>query len=398
MTRWILRNARAVTPEGIRDPARIVVEDGRIVAIDNVTRVGQSDRDQVVDCGGGWVVPGFVDLHVHGGGGGDFMVPDPASHRRAARFHARHGTTGLVATTVTASPGDTLAAITALRASAEAPDPGGARLLGIHLEGPYLNPARRGAQNPRWMRDPDPVELNTWLRAAGPYLKLLTLAPERGRAAECIRRATQAGVVVAAGHSDAIYEQVTSAVKAGLSHVIHTFNGMRGLHHREPGVAGAALDLEALTCELIADGLHVHPAALRLVYRVKGPGSTVLVTDAIAAAGLPDGSYDLGGLRIRVAGGRAELADGSSLAGSTLTMDRAVRNAVRCMCVSIVEAVTMASTTPARLIGWGHRKGRLAPGYDADLVLLDASLRVRATMVEGRFVHGPGGGGEEDAS
>lgn len=387
MTRWILTNARAVTPKGVLEPARIVVEEGRIAAVDTVTRAGAGNRERVIDCGGGWVVPGFVDLHVHGGGGGDFMDTDPSSHRRATRFHARHGTTSLVATTVTASPEDTLAAIQALRATAAAPEMGGARILGIHLEGPYLNPARRGAQNPRWMRDPDPGEFATWWNTAGTYLKLLTLAPERQRALDLIHDARQAGVVVAAGHSDATYEQVEAAVEAGLSHVIHTFNGMRGLHHREPGVVGAALDLEAVTCELIVDGLHVHPAALRLVYRVKGPGGTVLVTDAIPAAGLPDGSYELGGLSVRVLGGRAELADGSSLAGSTLTMDRALRNAVRFMGVSIPEAVTMASTTPASVIGWGHRKGRLAPGYDADLVLLDSSLRVLATMVEGRFVH-----------
>lgn len=390
MTRWILINARAVTPAGVREPARIVVEEGRIAAIDTGTRAGAGDRERVVDCGGGWVVPGFVDLHVHGGGGGDFMDADPSSQRRAARFHARHGTTGLLATTVTASPERTLAAIRALRAAAAEPDEQGARILGIHLEGPYLNPARGGAQNPQWMRDPDREEFAAWREAAGPYLKLLTLAPERGRALDLIRDAREAGVVVAAGHSDATYEQMAAAVEAGVSHVIHTFNGMRGLHHREPGVVGAALDFEVVTCELIADGLHVHPAALRLLYRVKGTAGAVLVTDAIAAAGLPDGHYELGGLAIRVIGGRAELADGSSLAGSTLTMDRAVRNAVRCMGVSIVEAVTMASTTPARLIGWGHRKGRLAPGYDADLVLLDSSLRVRATMVEGRFVHGAG--------
>lgn len=387
---WLLTGARVVTDDKVLEPGYVHVEGGRIAAVGE----GEPPADALrwlptVDLRGRWLVPGFVDLHVHGGGGGDFMAPDPEAHRRAARFHARHGTTALLATTVTASPEALETAVQALAGSVGG-DTGGARILGIHLEGPYLSVERRGAQNPRWIRDPDAAELARMLAVGAGSVLMVTLAPERPGALELVRRATAEGVVVAAGHTDATYDVIVRAVEAGLRHAIHTYNGMRGLHHREPGALGAVLDLAEVTCEVIADGLHVHPAAVRLLHRAKGTAGTVLVTDAVAPTGMPDGDYLLGDLPVRLAGGISELAgQPGTLAGSTLTMDAAVRHAVAWLGVTLPEAVRMAASNPARVLGLEGRLGRIAPGCLADMVALDEDLRVWGTMVGGRWVYGP---------
>jgi N-acetylglucosamine-6-phosphate deacetylase len=328
---------------------------------------------ETVDLGGRLLVPGYVDLHVHGGDGAQFMSGDPEECRRAVRFHAAHGTTGLLATTLSAPPDALLAAV---RGIAAADEPG---ILGIHLEGPYLSDRRRGAQDLAALRAPDPKELDALL-AAGP-VRLVSLAPELPGALPLIERIVAAGAVAALAHTDATYDEAMAAIDAGARHAVHVFNGMRPLHHREPGIVGAVLDRPEVTCEVIADGHHVHPAAFRLLVRDKGPGATVLMTDAIEAAGLPDGEYRLGTMPVQVRGGRAETADGH-LAGSTLTMDAAVRHA-HAWGVPLANALAMASTVPARVLGL--RKGRIAPGYDADLVVLDSALTPQATVVAGAF-------------
>jgi N-acetylglucosamine-6-phosphate deacetylase len=283
---------------------------------------------------------------------------------------------------VTAAPERLEAAVRTLGA-APAVD-GGAAILGIHLEGPYLCDAHRGAQDPRHLRAPDLGELDRLLDA-GP-VRLVTLAPELPGALAAIERLVDAGVVAAVGHTGATYDQAAAAFDAGATHAAHLFNGMRAFHHREPGVIGAALDRPDVVCELICDGLHAHPAAMRLAHRVKGAGGAVLITDAMQATGLGDGRYRIGDLPVVVRDGRAELADSGTLAGSTLTMGAAVRNAVRLMGISLPDAIRMAAATPARVLGLEHRKGMLAPGRDADLVVLEDDLAVRATMVGGRWV------------
>ena len=353
----------------------MAVSDGRIEALGDGT---PPPAAQTVRLDGHLVVPGFLDLHVHGGGGAHFMAGDPESCRRAARFHARHGTTGLLATTLTAAPARLEAAVRAIAAAMREES----LILGVHLEGPWLSERRRGAQDAVHLRAPDAAELAALVAASEGGVRVVSVAPELPGALELIEDAGAAGAVAALAHTDATHAQALAALAAGARHAVHVFNRMRPLHHREPGVLGAVLDDPAVTCELIADGHHVHPAVARLLWRAKGAAGTVLITDAIAAAGAPDGAFVLGDTPIDVRGGRVETPDGR-LAGSTLTMDAAVRNACA-WGLPLPDALAMASTTPARVLGLGARKGTLAPGRDADLAVLDAELRpVRTRMLAG---------------
>ncbi|MBW3601444.1 MAG: N-acetylglucosamine-6-phosphate deacetylase [Actinobacteria bacterium] len=381
-------NARVVVDDRIVEPGHVVVAAGRILSAGAGEPPGAGAER--VDLARAWLLPGFVDPHVHGGGGGDFTRADPASHAQAAAFHARHGTTSLVASTVSAVPDRLEATVAALAAGEDRPAHG-ARVLGIHLEGPFLSSARRGAQDPAALRHPDVAELERLATVSGGAVRIVTLAPELPGATALIRRARQLGIIAAAGHTDATYAQMLAARDAGVRVVTHTYNGMRGLHHREPGTVGAALDLDELDCEVIPDLVHAHPAAIRLLVRAKGPERVVLVTDAISAAGLPDGTHSLGGADVRVVDGQARLPGTGTIAGSTATMAAAVRNAVAHLPVDLPQASRMASGNAARLLGLDAELGRVAPGLRADLVLLDDALEVTATMVGGRWVHGPAG-------
>ena len=383
MARRILRGARVVAPDAVWDQGHVVVEDDRIAA----AGPGPGPAvGEITDLGGRWLIPGLVDVHVHGGAGGAFTSPEAESHARAVVFHARNGTTSLLATTVTESPERLLDAVEGLAGSIAAPAPG-ARIMGIHLEGPFISEAKCGAQNPKWIREPDVDELERLIDASNDTVRMIAVAPEQPGAEEVVRRAVEHGIVAAAGHSDATYDQLIESVGWGVRHCIHTFNAMRGLHHRDPGLVGGLLDVDDLTCEVIMDGHHVHPAAARLLHRVKGPDRLVLITDAISAAGLPDGTYELGDQLVDVDGGRAHLHDDvGALAGSTHTMGAALRNAVEWFAIDVPEAVRMASTTPARILGLGHEIGSIAEGHAADLVVLDDDLEVGATMVLGAWI------------
>ncbi len=379
MSDLLLHGGRVLPPAGPPGEGWVLIRAGRIEA------VGAGDPPAVnvprLDLAGALAAPGFIDLHVHGGDGVDFSSASGEEIGRAIALHARHGTTGLLATTLSAAPDPLLAAVREI-AAARAPG-----LLGAHLEGPFLSPARAGAQDPAHIRDPDRAELERLLEAGAGTVRIVTLAPERPRALATTALLRRAGVVAAVGHSDASWDEARAAFAAGATHAVHLFNGMRPLHHREPGVIGAALADPAVTCELICDGHHLHPGTIALVHALKGADGAVLVTDAMAAAGLPDGEYGLGTLDVVVAGGRAGLAEGVVLAGSTLTMDRAVRTAVAAG-VPVDDALRMASATPARVLGLELTKGALAPGHDADVVVLDDVLAVRATIVGGRVLGG----------
>jgi N-acetylglucosamine-6-phosphate deacetylase len=336
-----------------------------------------------VDLAGRVLAPGLIDLHAHGALGYDTMDATPTALREMARFYARHGVTGYLAATVTAPLDEILVALENV-ARVMAEGTGGARLLGAHVEGPYLDRARLGAQDPRHVRPPAPEEYAALLREG--VTRLLTLAPEAPGAAGLIAEAHRRGIVVSAGHTRATYEEMEAAVEWGLRHVTHLFNGMEPLHHRSPGVVGAALTLPALTCELIADGVHVHPAALALAVRARGVAGIVLVTDAMRGAGMPDGRYALGGLDVIVEGGEARLPAGN-LAGSTLTLERAVANIIAATGLALHEALPMATANPARVLGLAGRAGALAPGHDADLAVLGEGLRVDLTVVGGEVVY-----------
>jgi N-acetylglucosamine-6-phosphate deacetylase len=358
-----------VIADGVHDPGYVEVEGGSIAAVG----AGAPERPPDVDLAGRWVVPGFVDIHVHGGGGASFQDGEA---ERVVDFHRRHGTTTLLASLMTAP-------LDALAGAAEAlcePVRAGV-VAGIHLEGPFLAPARCGAHDPALMRPPVAEDLDRLL-AAGP-VRMVTLAPELEGGADAVTRVVAAGAVAAVGHTDASYELTQAAVDAGATVATHLFNGMTPMHHRRPGPALALLEDERVVVELIADGVHLHPAVVRAVFAAVGADRVALVTDAMAGAGMGDGEFLLAGRRVTVADGVALL--GGSLAGSTLTQDAALRNAVRAG-VPLEDAVTALTATPARVLGLGDRLGSLAPGRSADLVVLDGDLRAVAVMARGEWV------------
>jgi N-acetylglucosamine-6-phosphate deacetylase len=371
-----------VTPDGVLSPGWLSVDAGRITA----TGTGPPPVPVPVPAAwhGCWVLPGFVDLHVHGGGGASFTGGGAGEARAAADFHRAHGTTRIIASLVTAPAAELEARLALL---ADLADEG--VIAGIHLEGPFLSAARCGAQDPRHLIAPDVALFDAFRAAARGHLKLITVAPELPGASELIRAAAAAGVIAAAGHTDASAETTAAAVDAGISHATHLFNGMRPLGHRDPGPAGALLDRQ-VTCEVIADGVHLHDTVIRLVARAAGPGNLVLVTDAMAAAGRPDGRYQLGPLAVTVSGGvaRLTLGDGSAgaIAGSTATMDQVVRRALTAVGLPPGDVAAAASTTPARLLGLSAETGALRPGLAADLVLLDEDCRLTAVLAAGQVI------------
>jgi N-acetylglucosamine-6-phosphate deacetylase len=377
----LLAGGRVVTPDAVLDPGWIRLAGPLIDA------VGSGDRHEqlpVVDLRGQWVLPGFVDVHVHGGGGASFTEGTSDQARQAAAFHRGQGSTTVLASLVTA-PLAELAARAGLLAGLA--DDG--VIAGLHLEGPFLSPARRGAQDPRHMIAPDVAVFESLHAAARGHLRVITLAPELPGAFAVIQAATRAGVTVAVGHSDATAEVTLAAIDAGATHATHLFNGMRPPHHREPGAVGALLDRDEVTCEVIADGVHLDDIVVRLTARAAGPGRLVLVSDAMAAAGMPDGSYQLGSQRVTVAGGVARLLeDRAAIAGSTATLADVVRHAVAAG-LPVPDVAAAASTTPARVLGLAGRTGALSPGLDADLVVCDDDFRPRAVMRRGEWLTAP---------
>jgi N-acetylglucosamine-6-phosphate deacetylase len=361
---------RVVTPRGVIERGRIEVAGGRITA---VVEGLPADEDR-------WIVPGFVDIHCHGGGGHTFTTGDTTEAAAAAAFHLAHGTTSVLASLVS-SQYELMRDATA----AFAPLVGAGNLAGVHYEGPYLSARRCGAQNPRFLRDPALDELAALIDVGAGTVRMVTLAPERPGALDAVRLLVDRGVVAAVGHTDATYEQTMAAVAAGARVGTHLFNGMRPPHHRRPGPVLALLGAPDVCCELIPDGVHLHDGTLSFAAHVAGPDRTMLITDAMAAAGMPDGTYELGGQEVSVRGGVARLAGDGPIAGSTLTMDVALRRMVG-LGVSLVDACRMAASTPARAIGLDGDVGALVPGRRADLVVLDDDLRVVRVMRAGEWV------------
>lgn len=334
--------------------------------------------DSIIDASGRTLVPGFIDLHCHGGGGAS-VEDGPLAIRRLIDVHGAHGTTRSVLSLVTA-PVDVLAARLESIADLAATD---SRVLGAHLEGPFLDREFRGAHDPEFLRDADDEAVDELLAAAGGTLRQVTLAPERPRAASAIARFIDAGVVVAVGHTGVDFAGARRAFDAGASVLTHAFNGMRGIHHRAPGPVLAAMHCEHVTLEVINDGVHVHPDVVRLAF-AGASGRIALITDAMAAAGSTDGSYRLGTLEVIVDGGIARVADGGSIAGSTLTQDAALRRAVVDCGIDLVAAVAALTSVPARAIGRGADLGRLEPGCPADAVLLSKTLEVERVWASGK--------------
>jgi N-acetylglucosamine-6-phosphate deacetylase len=363
-----------VTPQALLR-GRVVIDGERIAAVDGTPVADDAWRASSAPI----LLPGFIDLHVHGGGGADMMQAGAAIDT-IARTHAQHGTTALLATTMTAPLAEIEAALHALAPACRDRSPGAARVLGVHLEGPYISPDKLGAQ-PSFAATPDVAEILA-LNAIAP-IRVLTLAPELPGALEAIPALVAAGIRVQIGHSAATYEDACAALAQGAAGFTHLFNAMSALHHRAPGVAGAAL-ANAEHAEVIADLLHVHPGAIRAALRAI-PG-LYCVTDSTSATAMPDGDYTLGRHRVTKCLGGVRLADGT-LAGSTLTMDQALRNLVGPLGLSLVEAAQRVSTHAARYLGLRER-GAIARGAYADLVQCDAQLALQGVMVEGQIVHG----------
>lgn len=399
--RLVLAGARVVTPAGTLRPGWVSVRDGLVEAVgpgapgsDGAARsdgpaadgAARFDGAPVHDLDGAWLVPGFVDLHVHGGGGAWLSSTDPAEVGRAVGFHLGHGTTSLLASLAT-SPLDAMTA-SARALAAAAAGPLAPALAGIHLEGPFLSRERSGAQDPEAIRDPDPAAMERLLEACGGWARTVTVAPERPGGLALVRQIARSGAVPAIGHTQAGYEEASAAVDAGVRVSTHLFNAMPGLHHRDLGTVGAALSRDEVVCELVNDGVHLRPEVVRLVFQAAGAGRVALVTDAIAAAGMADGDYDFGRVPLRVRDGVARLVDGHTIAGSTLTMDAALRRAVLEVGIPIQDAVAAASTTPARVVGIAERTGSIEPGKAADLVVLDDGLQVVAVLAGGRWARG----------
>ena len=385
----IIRHGIVFTSHGFEPNYSTHIDGERIAEIGPDSAVTAANGEQSLDAQGGFVVPGFIDVHVHGAAGYDTMDASAEALAGMAAFFARHGVTSFLATTITAPRAATLAAIRAVASYRESPH-SGARLIGMHLEGPYLNRAAKGAQPEQFCRAPDVAELDEFA-AAGP-VRLISLAPELPGAEACVRAAVSRGIHVAVGHTQATYEQVEEAAAWGVDHAAHTFNAMTGLHHRQPGAVGAILTDDRLVAEIIADGIHLHPAVIALAVRAKTPTRMALITDAIRATGLPEGIYDLGGQDVIVRNGSCWLIDASggasrTLAGSTLTLEAGLRNAMLATGLSLAEALPMATTTPAASIGIAGQIGTLAPGYLADIALLYQAGRVQLTVVGGRVVY-----------
>jgi len=378
-----LLNARVLTPDEELAGATVIVRDGRIDAV-GVGRAPPAGA-QTFDLGGLTLVPGFIDIHVHGGGGFSLITEDPDDIRSYARWVVRHGVTGFLATLVGAPLLQMKGWLAAAVAAGENVE-GGARPLGVHLEGPFVNPARRGALPAEGLRPPDVAEFLALAEAARGRLKVITLAPELPGARDVVTAARERGVAVSMGHTDATYEQALEAIEWGVRQATHCFNGMRPFQHRDPGCLGAILSSPMISAELIADGVHVHPGAMAALLAAKGPQGTILITDGIAAAGLRDGVYSLADEAIQVRNGVASLPNGT-LTGSVVTMDQAVRNVVKLGLAPLTEAVRMASANPAAALGLGQRLGRVAPGFAADLAVLDDKLEVAMTFVGGRPVY-----------
>ncbi len=358
----------------------LVIED-QIICDIITNSYTPGNNDKVVDATGKWVVPGFIDIHAHGALGKDTMDGTWDAIHTIGRFFAAHGVTSYLPTVGTFAPELIMKAIDNVRTCPQPED--GARHLGIHVEGPYLNVEHRGAQQKDLIRKPDAVEFQKWLDTG--VVKLITIAPEIEKALEFIDLGVEKNVEFSIGHSGASYEQVVEAANHGLKQATHLYNGMLGVHHRNPGTVGAILTDNRIFAQIITDGIHVHPAMVKLAVMAKGISRIILITDSIQGAGLCDGNYDYYGQKFTVKDGIARTPEGG-LSGSTLMLDQALRNMIKFTGMSLNEVLPMATSVPAEAMGWSERRGVLKPGADADVIIFNDDLIVEKTFVLGKEV------------
>jgi N-acetylglucosamine-6-phosphate deacetylase len=384
-----LTAAALLTPtERIAD-ALLLIEDGIIAEVTSRSRRPLPANARLVDLGDAVLAPGLIDIHIHGGSGHDVMESAPGALPAVERLLAEHGVSSYYPTTVTAPLDDILAALERLATAIEAASTGNeselrARPLGIHLEGPFLSHARRGVHPPESLLRPSAALFDRLWQASRGHIKIMTIAPELDEARETIVEAVKRGVCVSLGHSDAPLGAARAAMTAGARHATHTFNAMRPLGHRDPGILGLVLTNSDLTADIIVDGIHVDPAVVELFMKLKGPDKAVLITDGTSATAMPDGLYRLGSLEFEVKDGSC--VTGGRLAGSVLTMDQAVRNVMQFAHLDLGQALRAATANPARVVGIGDERGTLVRGAQADVVVLNTNHEVVHTIIHGNGV------------
>ncbi|MGW8600211.1 N-acetylglucosamine-6-phosphate deacetylase [Streptomyces sp. NPDC055893] len=373
----VLAGAHVVLPTGIVENGRVIVEGDRIVG-------STAENTPALDLTGHWLVPGFVDMHNHGGGGASFTSGSVDEVLKGVHTHRLHGTTTVVASFVTGEMDFLTQRAGLLSELAEQGE-----IAGLHFEGPFISPCRKGAHDETLLRDPDPADVRKLIDAARGQAKMVTLATELPGGIDSVRLLAEHGVIAAIGHTDASYEQTVEAIDAGATVATHLYNAMPALGHRAPGPIAALLEDERITVELINDGTHLHPAALELAFHHAGAERVALITDAMDAAGFGDGRYMLGPLEVEVKDSVARLVEGGSIAGSTLTLDRAFKRAATIDGLPVESVVQAISANPARLLGVYDRVGSLEPGKDADIVVLDAEFNLKGVMRKGEWIVDP---------
>jgi N-acetylglucosamine-6-phosphate deacetylase len=387
MATTLLHVGKAITSKGEIANAGILIRDGEIEMVGPRSGMELPSAATEIQATDSTAIPGFVDVHIHGAGGHDVMEANETALSTITGRLAAFGTTSLLATTITASADDTCRSVEGIAkyiSGQYQTSDTRAEILGIHFEGPFLSKERRGVHPAEWLQLPSAELLQRFLQAAAGNARILTIAPELLGATPCIDAARSLGMVVSIGHTDATYEQARAAVAHGAHHATHVYNAMRPFTHRDPGVIGAVLTTPEVTAELIADGIHVDEIAMKVLLQAKGAQGVVLISDGTSATGMPDGEYMLGGLKVTVNGGVCRNAEGR-LAGSTLTLDRALRNIVG-LGIPLADAVRMLTLNPATLLGIEFKKGALRTGADADIVLLNDGLEIERVWARGRVV------------
>lgn len=382
----LIKNVKILTPYNIILNNNLLVKDGKIIEIlDEKNRKNKSFDGEIIDGGNNYLCPGFIDIHNHGNSGFDIMDAREEALDKISKFHIQNGVTSYLGTVVTSSYKDMLKAIDNIVEYENKSDL--SEILGIHLEGPFFSIEKKGAQPEKYIKNPDLEYIEEVLKRSKNKLKMVSLAPEKKSSESLIEKLKENGVKIAMAHSMASYDEAIKAINSGVSIATHLFNGMRDFSHREPGLVGASLLDDRVFCELIYDRVHVHDAAASMAIRLKSVDKIVLVSDAMRAAGLEDGLYELAGQEVNVKGKEARLSSGA-LAGSLLNLNLAVKNMVEYLNIPIIDAVRMASINPARAIGVDKNKGSIEVGKDADLLLIDEKVNIIKVIKKGKVIEG----------